>query len=162
DVALLSRYLYVLNREKPDAFLGYTIKPNIWGSLAAHAYGIPVINNISGLGTVFIRETWLTSVARALYRKALARSRIVFFHNEDDRSLFVQQRLVTAKRTALLPGSGIDLQYFSPRSIEKSTRQDLYFLLIARLLYDKGVREYVEAARILKARHPGIKCALLG
>ena len=135
-----------------NAYLGYTIKPNIWGSLAAQACGIPVINNISGLGTAFIRDTWLTSVVRMLYRTALARSHVVFFQNEDDRSLFVRQRLVTAKRTGLLPGSGIDLEHFSPLSIEKSAHPEFRFLLIARLLYDKGVGEYVEAARILKAR----------
>src|SRR5262249_19458106 len=97
DAALFYRYLYVLRREKPDAFLGYTIKPNVWGSLAAQACGIPVINNISGLGTAFIRDTWLTSVVKMLYRAALARSRVVFFQNKDDRSLFVQQGLVAAK-----------------------------------------------------------------
>jgi hypothetical protein len=69
---LLSRYVSILSREKPNAYLGFTIKPNIWGSLAAQACGIPAINNISGLGTAFIRDTWLTAVVKMLYRTALA------------------------------------------------------------------------------------------
>ena len=162
DAALLSRYVSILSREKPNAYLGYTIKPNIWGSLAAVACGIPAINNISGLGTAFIRDTWLTAVVKMLYRTALARSHMVFFQNEDDRSLFIQQRLVTAKRTGLLPGSGIDLEHFSPLSIKNSARPEFLFLLVARLLYDKGVGEYVEAARMLKTERSEVKCALLG
>jgi glycosyltransferase involved in cell wall biosynthesis len=162
DAGLLSRYISILHRERPNAYLGYTIKPNIWGSLAAQACGIPAINNISGLGTAFIRETWLTAVVRMLYRAALARSHVVFFQNEDDRSLFVRQKLVCARRTGLLPGSGIDLEHFSPMAFEKPARREFLFLLIARLLYDKGVREYIEAARMLKTRRPEVRCALLG
>ena len=162
DAALLSRYIYILSREKPDAFLGYTIKPNIWGTLAAQACGIPAINNVSGLGTAFIRDTWLTSVVMMLYRTALARSHIVFFQNEDDRSLFVRQRLVAAGRTGLLPGSGVDLEHFSPEAVGRPERPEFLFLLIARLLYDKGVGEYVEAARLLKKQSSAIKCSLLG
>ena len=162
DAALFSRYLAILRREKPDAFLGYTVKPNIYGSLAAQVCGIPVINNISGLGTTFIRDNWLTSVVKNLYRMALTRSQVVFFQNEDDRSLFVQQKLVTARRTDLLPGSGIDLEHFSPSVQMASHDPGVKFLLIARLLYDKGVGEYADAARILRARRPDIVCRLLG
>ena len=162
DAALFSRYLAILRRERPYAFLGYTIKPNIYGSLAAQACGIPVINNITGLGTAFIRENWLTSIVKSLYRTALARSQVVFFLNEDDRSLFVQQKLVTAGRTGLLPGEGIDLQYFMPFASKAANDPKVSFLLIARLLYDKGVGEYVEAARMLKSRRLGIVCRLLG
>jgi glycosyltransferase involved in cell wall biosynthesis len=162
DAALFSRYLYILKREKPDAFLSYTIKPNIWGSLAAHACGIAVINNVSGLGTAFIRQTWLTSVVKMLYRTALARSHAVFFQNEEDRSLFVRWGIVSKNRTGLIPGSGVDLEHFSPFSSESLPRQEFLFLLVARLLYDKGVGEYVEAARLLRKRRSEIKCALLG
>lgn len=163
DAALFLRYLRVLRRERPAAFLGYTVKPNVYGSLAAHVLGIPVINNISGLGTAFIRDTWLTRVVRALYRPALSRSRRVFFQNEDDRQLFLRHRLVTAGQTALLPGSGIDLDAFKPVEADaREPRGGFRFLLVARLLYDKGVGEYVSAARMLKAQRPEVRCALLG
>lgn len=163
DAALFLRYLRILARERPAAFLGYTIKPNVYGSLAAHALGIPVINNVSGLGTAFIRDTWLTRVVRTLYRLAFKRSRRVFFQNEDDRSLFIRHKLVALEQTALLPGSGIDLDRFQPvPAADAESQNGFRFLLIARLLYDKGLGEYVEAARLLQVRRPGARCALLG
>ena len=109
DLKLAAAYLRILKQVRPVAFLGWTIKPNVYGSLAAHALGIPVINNISGLGTAFIKIGLVTRVVRMLYRAALARSATVFFQNRHDRDLFVAQRLVRPGRTALLPGSGIDL-----------------------------------------------------
>jgi glycosyltransferase involved in cell wall biosynthesis len=163
DAGLLLRYLRLFRSERPDVFLGYTIKPNIYGSFAAQACGIPVINNVSGLGTAFIRDNWLTRVVKWLYRLALARSHTVFFQNKHDQQLFVQQALVAAERTALLPGSGVDLDRFKPvEPVEQRGRKGLRFLLIGRLLYDKGVGEYAEAARIIKAERPEVACALLG
>ena len=161
DAKLFLRYLLMLRRERPAAFLGYTIKPNIYGSLAAHSLGIPVINNVSGLGTAFIRDTWITRVVKGLYRLALRRSHTVFFQNEDDRRVFVDNKLVAPDRTALVPGSGIDLQRFKPAEVPRQ-RQGFRFLLIARLLYDKGVGEFVDAARLIKPTHPEARCALLG
>jgi glycosyltransferase involved in cell wall biosynthesis len=163
DLRLLLRFRRILRRERVDAFLGYTIKPNTYGSLAAHTLGIPVINNVSGLGTAFIRETWLTRVVKLLYRSALGRSRLVFFQNEDDRTLFVEAGLVDAGRTALLPGSGIDLDRYRPASADDPSRDGAFrFLLVARLLWDKGVGEFVEAARLVRARVPGVRFQLLG
>ncbi|RUZ35884.1 glycosyltransferase family 1 protein, partial [Mesorhizobium sp. M7A.F.Ca.CA.001.15.1.1] len=116
DLVLLWRYWRLLRRERPLAFVGFTIKPNVFGSIAANLNGIPVINNISGLGTAFVRGGLLLRIAKVLYRVALARSKMVFFQNDDDRMLFVDERLVRKDRTALLPGSGIDLVRFAPSS----------------------------------------------
>src|SRR5262249_40066512 len=77
DAGLFMRYVHLFRSERPDVFLGYTIKPNIYGSLAAQACGVPVINNVSGLGTTFIRDSWVTRVVKALYRLAFARSHTV-------------------------------------------------------------------------------------
>lgn len=162
DLALCVSYRRILRRERPDVYLGYTIKPNLYGSLAAHSLGIPVINNVSGLGTAFIKTNWLTRLVELLYRAALSRSHTVFFQNEEDRALFVSRRLVAAARTRLLPGSGIDLAYFAPRPSEPDAGSGFTFLLIARLLADKGVREYAEAARIVRAAAPDTECRLLG
>jgi glycosyltransferase involved in cell wall biosynthesis len=161
DAKLLFKYFRILQRERPSVFLGYTIKPNVYGSLAAHALRIPVINNVSGLGTAFIRNSWLTSVVKHLYRLALRHSDMVFFQNRDDRQLFTDQRLVALERTALVPGSGIDLRRFTP-IVQAPSNAGTRFLLIARLLYDKGVREYVEAARRVKDTHRDATFALLG
>jgi len=165
DTALFLRYLSILRRERPAAFLGYTIKPNVYGSLAAQRLGIPVINNVSGLGTAFIRDTWLTRVVKRLYRLAFSRSQRVFFQNTDDRDLFVTQALVAPERTRVLPGSGIDLAAFDPvppKPLANALQAEVRFLLIARLVFDKGVREYVEAARIVQASRPQARFQILG
>ena len=164
DALLFWRFLCLFRRERPDVYLGYTVKPNVYGSLAAHLLGIPVINNIGGLGAVFIRDGWLVRVVRWLYRMALARSEKVLFQNDDDRQLFVAAGLVRADVTSLLPGSGIDLTRFTvvPLGASDGAVRKFRFLLIARMLWDKGIGEYVEAARLLRARWPGAECCLLG
>lgn len=160
DLLLLLRFYKLLAREKPAVYLGYTVKPNVYGSLAAHALGIPVINNIAGLGSVFIKESRLTRLVRGLYRLALSRSAKVFFQNEDDRAMFVGAKLVRTAVTDRLPGSGIDLARFSRAALPN--QPTLRFLLIARMLWDKGIGEYVEAARLLKARGANVEVCLLG
>lgn len=161
DLALLRAYRRILKQLRPAVFLGWTIKPNVWGSLAAHSLGIPVINNISGLGTAFIKVGLLTRIVRGLYRTALARSATVFFQNRHDRDLFVEQGMVRAGQTALLPGSGIDLADFTPAGTAAET-VPFAFLMVARLLRDKGVVEYADAARMVQAVHPEVQFRLLG
>lgn len=160
DLKLAAAYIRILKEVRPVAFLGWTIKPNVYGSLAAHALGIPVINNISGLGTAFIKIGLVTRVVRLLYRIALVRSATVFFQNRHDRDLFVAQRLVRAPHTALLPGSGIDLTQFVPDPASEAATP--VFLMVARLLRDKGVVEFADAARIVRETRPHVRFELLG
>lgn len=162
DLGLMRRYHAALRGIRPLAYLGYTIKPNVYGSLAAQSLGIATINNVSGLGTAFIRNTWLTPVVKQLYRTAFRRSHMVFFQNADDRNLFEQLGLVVAPRTAVLPGSGIDLTQFTPTAKPPRPPGARHFLLIARLLWDKGIGEYIEAARRVRAGHPECRFQLLG
>lgn len=162
DALLAWRFLRFLMRERPDVFLGYTVKPNVYGSLAAHALGIPVVNNIAGLGAVFIRNNWLTRFVRLLYKIALSRSRHVFFQNDEDLHLFVEQGLVDAGKVGRLPGSGIDLSTFRYEPMLPLGNRPFRFLLVARLLWDKGVGEYIEAARIVRRRYPEARFQLLG
>jgi glycosyltransferase involved in cell wall biosynthesis len=162
DLRLLLRYRKALKAAKPDVFLGYTVKPNVWGSLAAQSLGIPTINNVSGLGTAFVRETLLTRIVTGLYKLALRRSSTVFFQNQEDRDLFIERRIVDPTKTALLPGSGIDLERFAPAAPAREEGAPFTFLMVARLVWDKGVCEYVEAARLVRAHHPGVRFQLLG
>ncbi len=162
DAALFVRYLRLFRRERPAIYLGFTPKPNIYGSLAAHLLGIPVINNVAGLGTAFIRGGWLNRVVKLLYRVALSRSRTVFFQNNEDLDLFVREGLVRVEVARLLPGSGVDTARFSPQRDEPLSDRPFRFLLVARMLGDKGVREYVEAARLLRTRYDGLEFQLLG
>jgi glycosyltransferase involved in cell wall biosynthesis len=150
----------LLRRHRPAAWLSWTIKPNIYGALAARALGIAAFPNVSGLGTLFIREGWLTRIAMWLYRFSLRRCPAVFFQNGDDKALFVSRGLVSEAQAWLLPGSGIDLDHFRPETPGRPIRR--HFLLVARLLGDKGVREFVSAAQAMKARWPDARFVLLG
>jgi len=183
DLWLLMRFWWLLRQEMPNAYLGYTVKPNIYGSIAAHSLGISAINNIAGLGAVFIKDTLLTQFVKRLYKIALSKSNTVFFQNEDDRVMFIEAGLVPASITDRLPGSGVDLAKFAYHApLEKvgldqvdehvgsdilgsqavRVEQKVSFILIARMLFDKGIGEYVEAARLIKARYPQVTFNLLG
>ncbi|WP_019517879.1 glycosyltransferase family 4 protein [Sphingomonas sp. Mn802worker] len=163
DLQLLRRYRQVLREMAPAAYLGWTIKPNIWGSIAAAWLRIPTINNISGLGTAFMKPGPLQWIVRRLYRLALRPSATVFFQNAVDRQLFVDMKIVRLAQTALLPGSGIDLNAFAPaQPAPRVAAAPVTFLMIARLLGDKGVREFVEAARQLRAENLHARFVILG
>lgn len=162
DLLLFFRFLKLFLLEKPGIFLGYTVKPNVYGSLAAHLIGIPVVNNIAGLGATFIRDNWLTRLVRLLYRTALSRSHHVFFQNDEDMRMFVEGGLVAADKVSRLPGSGVDLHTFRYEPMQHMENRPIRFLLVARLLWDKGVGEYVEAARLVQQRYPTARFQLLG
>lgn len=160
DLQLLVRFWRLLRRERPSVFLGFTVKPNIYGSLASHATGTPAINNIAGLGVVFARRGWLNRLLRILYRLALSRSAKVFFQNEDDRAQFIEGGLVRREIADRLPGSGVDLSRFSITHLPQG--RDVHFLLVGRMLWDKGVGEYVAAARLIRAQIHNAVFQLLG
>lgn len=162
DLQLLWRYRKILTALRPDIYLGYTAKPNIYGTLAAHSLKIPVINNVAGLGTAFMKPGLLAGFVSRLYKVAFRRSATVFFQNPDDMAMFVRRGLVRTKQAQLLPGSGIDLQRFSPQPTDSAKNGEFKFLLIARLLWDKGVREYVEAARLVREAAPEARFQMLG
>ncbi|QOY93614.1 glycosyltransferase family 4 protein [Massilia sp. UMI-21] len=162
DLLLLARYYSVLRTLRPHAFLGYTVKPNVYGSLAAHALGIPVINNIAGLGATFIRDSIVTKIVRTLYKTALKRSHKVFFQNADDLALFTESGLVQQASTGLLPGSGLNLDQYVPEPIDISAQRPFKFLLVARMLKDKGIEEFAEAARLVRRQNPAVEFHLLG
>lgn len=161
DGALLFGYYRKLAEIRPDVLLCYTPKPNVYGGLAAHAHGIPVINNMTGLGTAFIKQSIATEVLIRLYRIAFRRSATVFFQNPDDRDLFVQKSIVRLAKAKLIPGSGIDLTKFCPKQKNRVSDQ-FNFLLVGRLLWDKGIMEYVQAARLVRAQAPHARFQLLG
>ncbi len=164
DFLLLWRYLRLHKVEKPDLCLFYTVKPNVFGSLASSIYGTPYINNVAGLGAVFIGGGWLKKVVSALYKIAFKNSSKVFFQNKDDLNLFRDNRLIIHQSIDVLPGSGINLNYFSPiqNITDTSTNSTFKFLLIARMLKDKGVVEYVNAAQQLKESGVNAEFCLLG
>lgn len=157
--------LYRLMRQiRPDRVLGYTIKPVIYGSMAAWLARVPQrYALVTGLGYAFAGEagqrSLLRRIATRLYQVALHFTHRVFFQNPDDRDLFVQRGiLATADKSVVVNGSGIDISAFSPVPLPSEPA----FLLIARLLGDKGVREYVTAARLVHQQYPQCKFRLAG
>ncbi|WP_312796569.1 glycosyltransferase family 4 protein [Tianweitania sp.] len=161
DLKLLRSFKRHFRAERPDVVLSYTIKNNVFGAMAANACGVPFIPNVSGLGTAFLSNGTLRFIAENLYRRAFGKLRFIFFQNGDDRALFIQRKLVRPEQARLLPGSGIDLSRFAASDLPPETEATT-FLMIARLLRDKGVLEFVEAARLIKARAPNTRFQLLG
>ncbi len=161
DLRLMRQLCLVYQEQQLDVVLHYTIKPNIYGTLAARWAGIPAINNVTGLGTVFLRHTPAAKVARYLYRLAFQYPQKVFFQNDDDRQLFIRKKLVQPDIADLVPGSGIDTaQFLADATTPKTGR--FTFLMIARLLYDKGIVEYIQAIRLLKSQGVNARFLLLG
>lgn len=163
DLVLLFRLVSLLRQELPAAVFSWTPKPNIYGGLACQVLGVPFCPNVAGLGTVFVRETLVTRVAITLYRLGLRNADIIFFQNPDDPKLFLRLGIAHPENFRCLPGSGVDLESFSPYfADERGGYSCTRFLLIARMLWDKGVGDFVEAARILKAEGKTAEFQLLG
>lgn len=160
DFATFLAFRRAIARHQPAAWLSWTIKPNVYGTLAARLAGVPAFPNVSGLGTAFIRKNLLTQIVTRLYTAGFARAHRVFFQNSDDRDLFVSLGMVRAEQAALLPGSGIDAAHWSPANDQRPGPN--HFLMIARVVADKGVREYAEAAKRVRARFPKARFALMG
>lgn len=160
DFGLIIEFYSIYRRLKPDVILHYTIKPNIYGTLAASMLKIPVINNVCGLGTVFLKKGVVSLVALKLYRWAFRYPKKVFFQNSDDRKLFLEKGLVPAAIADLIPGSGVDLRRFAPAPSAKNEK--FTFLMISRLITDKGVLEFIDAVKQLKAKGVDAKFQILG
>lgn len=161
DAATFLRLCRLLRRERPDVLLTFTPKINIYGSLAARVMRLPVVANVSGLGSGFLRGGWLARLMVLLYRASLRGAQHVFFENNDDLELFVRDGLVERSRTDRLPGSGVDLERFRPSSMRGNPRP-FTFLVAARLLWDKGLGEYVEAARRLRTEDQSLQFLIVG
>ncbi|MEX3931182.1 glycosyltransferase family 4 protein [Paraburkholderia phymatum] len=155
--------LYRLYRSnRPHIVFHYTIKPNIYGTIAAKLAGVDSVAVTTGLGYVFIQQSGAAQIAKFLYRFAFRFPREVWFLNKDDQAAFLDQKLlVHPERARLLHGEGVDLDQFSFTPLS-NVRETFSFVLIGRLLWDKGVGEYAEAARRLRATYPHARFQLLG
>jgi glycosyltransferase involved in cell wall biosynthesis len=168
DLWLILQFIFLFYRIKPNVLLTYTVKPTIYSSIAAKFHGAKVINNISGLGYAFINEGWIRKVVQVLYKFSLSSSVKIFFQNYDDLNLFVEQGLVNLSQADLIPGSGVNIQIFSSviRPCQQHSgplsKKPFCFLLVARMLKDKGIEEFVQAANQLKPIFPLVKFVLLG
>jgi glycosyltransferase involved in cell wall biosynthesis len=165
DIKCLFAIFGHLRRIKPTRVLSYTIKPVVYGGIAARMAQVPLISAmVTGLGFSFIPSgrgvgsSFARWISRSMYRLGLRWAQVVFVQNPDDALVLVESGMVEPSRLVRINGSGIDLQHFSVAPLPTTVT----FLMIARLLADKGVREYAEACRVVRQARPGLRCVLVG
>lgn len=162
ELSTIARLAWLYGHEKPDMVHHFTVKCVLYGSLIAHLLGIETINSVTGLGYVFTeregQQGWLAGLVRGFYRLAL-RGTFVIFQNPDDQAVFIHSSLVEPGRTALIRGSGVNIERFSPRPEPEATP---LIILPGRMLQDKGVEDFVQAARLLHAEGIRARYALIG
>lgn len=168
DLNAIFCYFRLLKKLKPDYYLGFTAKPNIYGGFVAGCLGCKVINNIAGLGRTFSSQGLLQRIMRLLYWVGLKKSKHVFFQNNDDLALFQGNSLINQSKCSVLPGSGVNVDRFTckmtaePALAIQDNNPCFTFLFSARLLLEKGIREYITAATKLKALYPHCVFQVLG
>lgn len=164
DLFLTLRLFNIYRKEKPDFVFHNSIKPNLYGSVAARLAGVKCVNTVSGLGYIFIQKNSYFVLVKFLYTLACAFSEKTFFQNGDDLALFIKENIVKPDKAVLVKGSGVDTKFFDPAYC-KTVKKDegvFVFSFIGRVLWDKGVGEFIEAARIIKKEYPSVKFHILG
>lgn len=161
DIKTLFDFYRIYRNNCIDVVLNFTPKNNIYSTLAGSINDVKVINNIAGLGVVFINEGLISKIVSFLYKISQRKASKIFFQNEDDRRFFLEKKITTTVPTDRLPGSGVDLSRFTLTPAPDYHK--VKFLLIARMLYDKGIQQYVDAARTLKKKYGStVELYLLG
>lgn len=160
DLRLYRFYRNLIREQKPDAVLTYTIKPNVYGGLAAAGAGVPYFANITGLGTSIENGGLLACVSTRLYRSGLRKAACVFFQNADNQEMFRKERIVQG-RTKLIPGSGVNLLQHCVEPYP-SDNDGVRFLFVGRIMRDKGIGELLEAIRRLHAENPSVSLDVVG
>ena len=164
DIATYRALRRLFRATRPDVLLAYTVKPVVYGCVAARAEGVKrVVPLVTGLGYAFVGTGFRSRIARliagTLYRRAMAAADIAVFQNPDDQAAFRDLRILPRTTPSLVVnGSGVDLDHFTVQPLPAAPS----FLMIGRLLREKGVYEYAEAVRMTKERHPGTECRIAG
>lgn len=161
DLKLIYDYYRILKKEKPKVSLQFTIKPNIYGNIAANFLKIPTINNITGLGDIFDSNGVKNKIVKNMYKLSFKFPKKVFFQNDDDLNIFLNNKLIDKKICGRLPGSGVDIEKFKILNKEKNDKK-FKFLFLGRINENKGVRLIYEASKKLKEKYPNVEFQLLG
>lgn len=159
DLTLILKYIKIMMEVKPDIIFSYTIKPNIYGSLASNITKNKQINNITGTGSTFLKKTFLSEIAKILYKISVKKSYKVFFQNSGDKELFEKYKLIKHNGN-MLPGSGVNLEQFQVSDFPTTT--DINFIFIGRIMELKGIEQYLETARIVKEEFPNTNFFIAG
>ena len=166
ELASIRSFYQIYRESKPDFIFHYTIKPNIYGSFAASLLRIPSISITTGLGRMFSFDhaivQWITIW---MYRIACKWCKEIWFLNESDRQAFLKHRIVSRKKSRILPSEGINTQRFKPVAEDfelQSKSTSFKFLFAGRILWEKGIKELVQAAKLIKRKYPEVEIELLG
>ncbi len=163
DLRLFLELNKIFKKENPNLILNYTIKPNIWGGLAANKNKIPYICVVTGLGYAFLHNGFVNFFSKILYRFSFKNAQKVIFENIDDRILFNELKIVDLSKSISVKGCGIDIRHFRPKEKhEKQEESTITFTFIGRFLYDKGIKEFVDAAKILREQGKNANFGLVG
>ncbi len=162
DILLLLKYIRIMRKVKPDIVLTYTVKPNIYGGLAARINKVPYIANITGLGSSMEKEGVMQNFVTLLYKIAFKKIKTVFFQNTENMKVFEEKKIALGKHR-LIPGSGVNLEEFKPLNYPKNNRKNAYdFLFIGRVMKSKGIEQYIEMAERIKEKYSNTKFHILG
>ena len=161
DLLLLAELYRKYKWLQPDLILHYTNKPNIYGGLAASFLKIPSVAFVTGLGYSFIHKGFLNFIVRKLYQISGKKHKKIIFENEDDLSLFVKDNIVKEENAISVKGCGVDTSYYIPFP-NGHVKDQITFTFIGRLLYDKGIIEFIDAAKKTKAKYPNSKFEIIG
>lgn len=161
DLLLIAELIRRYRIVKPDLILHYTNKPNIFGAIAARFHRIPSIAMITGLGYPFIRGGWIRKLTSILYKYTSRFHEKFIFENIADRELFEKDNIIPPGKGVSIKGCGVNIDYYAPRP-NGTVENETTFTFIGRLLYDKGIKEFVEAAKIIKTKYPKVRFWVVG
>jgi galacturonosyltransferase len=160
ELKLIREYRRIFKQIEPDIILSFTIKPNIYGTYIASKRKIPIIINITGLGSAF-NNSKIKFIAKNMYKYASKRSNFIFFQNQENYNYFIDNKLTNKEKSKIIPGSGVNLEKFAPQ--EKSNENNIIrFLFIGRIMKEKGIEEYLEAAKNIKNKYPNTEFQIVG
>lgn len=159
DFKLLLNYLRIIKKIKPDVVLTYTIKPNVYGGIACRLTGTSQIANITGLGTAVENKGILQKLTIMLYKIGLKKSKCVFFQNKENMN-FMQKNNIGKNNGKLIPGSGVNLSHYELLNYPES--HNFNFLFISRIMKEKGIDQYLDAAKHIKNNHTNTLFHVLG
>jgi glycosyltransferase involved in cell wall biosynthesis len=159
DFKLLKNYHKIIKRIKPDAVLSYTVKPNIYGGIACRVLNVPFFPNVTGLGSAVENESIMQKVLLQMYKFALKKASCIFFQNEENQQFFKNKR-IAIKKSKVIPGSGVNLQDFP--LIPYPSAETIEFVFISRIMKEKGIDQYLQAAKYIKRKYPYTRFHVLG
>lgn len=162
DIFLLFELIYLFRKNRLDLCLLFTIKPNIYGSLASRIAGIPSLATVTGLGYSFLTHKLTRWTVKHLYRFAFRFSTHIIFQNKDDKALFEEKAMIRKGKSSIIPGSGVNTNYFHPFQKIPGKKEGINFLFVGRILYDKGTQELLQAYENLLQRKVQAHLLLLG